>query len=173
MVQLEQRVSANGILALTALTSQEQTGQGPVSSARRPGALVQPQQSISLREPSGDLGGTTFPSPCLENQPVNTDGPLLPESLSTPKCSYMLSMTRGKALHMFLSSVVDISKKQQMAHQFQIWSWKLKLLKKTRFAFKKENKKGFPSTNKENMYTNSPKKEKSQWELKSDLNFGF
>lgn len=90
MVQLEQRVSANGILALTALTSQEQTGQGPVSSARRPGALVQPQQSISLREPSGDLGGTTFPSPCLENQPVNTDGPLLPshcQPRNVPTCS--------------------------------------------------------------------------------------
>ena len=49
-----------------------------------------------------------------------------------------------------------------------VWPWKIKLLKKTRFAFKKEKKKVSPSTKKENMYTNSLKKKK-----KSDLYFGF
>lgn len=176
MVQLEQWVRANIILALMALMSQEGTGQGPVSSARRPGALVQPPQSISLSELVRRSGRNNLPEPMLRKPPHQHRQTTASRVTVNPEMSlHALDDHSRSPPHVPLNKFGCIPKNQQMAHQFQTWSWKLKLLKKTRFAFKKEKKKGFPSTKRENMYTNSPKhkKGKSQWGLKGDFNFGF
>lgn len=94
--------------ALMALMSQGQMRQGPVSAARQPGPVVQPQEPISLRGPVRRSGpepgeGQLLPHfPTRLNKPSRRDRdhvtlpPLSPRS--TPKRCYRLSADPSKNL---------------------------------------------------------------------------